>query len=253
MKPASRATASANPPSVRAESQPCSGASITVKVRARIAERREDEPDPVHGRTARVTGGGHDGQGQEERERRQRHLHPERRRPAAGFQQRAAHDRAERHRHPGGGAPQADRLRAGGPLREQVDDRGERGRKDDRRADAHQRAAGDEGVARVDEGGGAVGQPVDHEAHEEQSLAAEAVAEGTRGEDERGEDQRVGVHHPLQLPRRGSSSRRERGERDVDDRRVDRHGEGAEEEHGERTGGEAFMTAVDSWSLLKIK
>ena len=83
--------------------------------------------------------------------------------------------------------------------REDVGDDRERGGHDQRRADAHRRAHGDHLVGRVGDEGAEAGEPEDRHAGLERELAPEAVAERAEHEQQAGEDEQVGVDHPLQL------------------------------------------------------
>ena len=83
------------------------------------------------------------------------------------------------------------------------------------------------------EAAGEAGEPEHGEAGEQHPLAPDAVGEAARGEQQRGEDEVVGVDDPLQLAVGGVQLAHERGQRDVDDRRVEVDREGGEQQRGE--------------------
>ena len=122
---------------------------------------------------------------------------------------------------------------------EDVDEQGERGGEDQRRTDAHQRPRADQLVGVGGEGAEPTEQPEPGHADQQRPFAAEAVAEAAGGEQETGEDERVGVDDPLQLGGGGAELTHERGQGDVDDRAVegdDEHGEAEDAEHQPPTG-----------------
>jgi hypothetical protein len=87
------------------------------------------------------------------------------------------------------------------------------------------------------------GEPTDQagraehgESRQQHSLAAEAVREAPRGQDQRGEHQVVGVDHPLQLARGGVQLAHEAGQGHVDDGRVEVDGERGEEQRHQYQG-----------------
>ena len=122
----------------------------------------------------------------------------------------------------GDAGPDGDRL---GPLapREDVGQDGQRRGHDERRADAHDRSADDDLGRRGGEGADQRAEGEHDQAALQGPLAAEAVAEGTGGEEQAGEDQRVGVDHPLQLGVAGPELVRvgERRQGDVEHRVAD--------------------------------
>ena len=65
------------------------------------------------------------------------------------------------------------------------------------------------------------------------ALAAEAVAQAARGEQQAGEDERVGVDHPLELAGAGAQLAADRRQRHVDDGVVDDDDEQAQAQHAE--------------------
>ena len=72
-----------------------------------------------------------------------------------------------------------------------------------------------------------------HEAPHEDPLAPDAVAEAAEHEQQPGEDDDVGVHHPLQLARGGVHRPHDRRQRDVEDRAVKADDKEADAEHRE--------------------
>ncbi len=101
--------------------------------------------------------------------------------------------------------PDADGL---GLLRglEDVHDDREGGGQDEGAAEAHHGAEGDELPGGVRQRG-QYGSHTEHgHAEEQHLLAAEPITEQTRGEEQSGEDQRVGVDRPLQLALGGAES-----------------------------------------------
>ena len=61
----------------------------------------------------------------------------------------------------------------------------------------------------------------EHDAEQEHALAAELIAHRSADQDQRAQEQRVGFDHPLHVGDRRVEVGLERGQRDVDDRRVD--------------------------------
>jgi hypothetical protein len=94
--------------------------------------------------------------------------------------------------------------------------------------------AGDQRLRRSGEAGERRGGAEGGEADEQCPLAAELVAEATRGEQESGEHEQVRVDDPLQLAGRGTEPVGERGQGDVHDRAVDHHDEDGEAHDRER-------------------
>ena len=118
-------------------------------------------------------------------------------------------------------APDAERLRPVRALLERGRDDRQRGGGDERRAQALQAAGDDQHPARGR-------QPVqqrrerehDH-AGQEDPLAPDQVAGAPAEQQEAAEHQRVAVDHPLQVGGREAEVALDRGQRDVDDRRVE--------------------------------
>ena len=99
------------------------------------------------------------------------------------------------------------------------------------------RAEGDELAGRAGHGGEGGADAEDDEAAEQHLLAAEPVAEEARGEQQPGEDERVGVDRPLQLALGGAEAGGRGGgdrlDRDVQDRVVEHHDQQAQHQHAE--------------------
>ena len=76
--------------------------------------------------------------------------------------------------------------------------------------------------------------PNSDEPRGERALAAVAIAERSRGEEQAGEHERVGVDDPLQIADARPEVAHQGGERHVDDRVVDHDHEEAHAEHRER-------------------
>ena len=154
--------------------------------------------------------------------------------PEVGEQQ-AAEDRADRDADADGGGPDAD---GPGPLLrlEDVGDDRQRLRHHRRAAQAHRRAGRDQLVGRVRVGGQQRAEAEQGEADHEHALAADAVADHPEGEQQAGEDERVGVDRPLELGLAGAEAAGRAGdglERDVENGVVDDDGEQPDDEHAE--------------------
>ena len=94
---------------------------------------------------------------------------------------------------------------------------------DHRGAETHEAAGDDQLAGGVGEAAGDAGGSEHDQAGEQESLAAEAVAEAAGGQQQRREHQVVGVDDPLQLRVRRMQLANKRRERDVDDGRVQHH------------------------------
>ena len=137
----------------------------------------------------------------------EREVDEEDRVPARVLDQEAARDRADGDAEAGDAGPHADRLGAFTGGKDGGDDRQRRGH-DERAADAHEGAGGDQHLRRGRERGETRAEAEDGQADGEAAFAAEAVAEGAGGEEQAGEDEHVRVDDPLQLGarlRRGRS------------------------------------------------
>jgi hypothetical protein len=119
-------------------------------------------------------------------------------------------------------------------AREDVgDDREGRGH-DQRAADAHQDADGDQLVRGVDDEHAQARAAEQQEAELERPLAAEPVAEGAHREQQPGEGQQVGVDHPLERRAGGVELLLEARQGDVQDRVVEPDDQEAQGQDGER-------------------
>ena len=160
-----------------------SGASMIVKISSAIAAVESSKPGAVEPGRVGIARGRH--ATRRPAARRAPRPGPSRRRcwPGEVLEQPAADDRPERDRRAGRRAPQADRPRALAALGEDVGDQRQRRREDHRGAEAHHARA------RRSAGPALVGQPADELASpktakpgQQHALAAEAVAEAARGE-----------------------------------------------------------------------
>jgi hypothetical protein len=84
-------------------------------------------------------------------------------------------------------------------AREDVDDGREGGRHDQRSADPHHRAPDDQLLTRLRECRSETGDPEDHQARLQRQISTEAIAKRAHGQQQPGEDEDVGIDHPLQL------------------------------------------------------
>lgn len=165
---------------------------------------------------------------------RQHDVEPEERRPLEPLQQQCGDEHADRSSPAGDADPDADGLRSFFDREGGRDDREGRGH-DRGRADAHDGAQGDEGLGGIDEGGGRGGEAEDREAHHEDSLAADTVADRARGEQQAGEDDGVGVDDPgeLGLARARRAGEARQGDVEPTDRRHDGHERDAHDQQHE--------------------
>ena len=129
--------------------------------------------------------------------------------------------------HPGGaagagdGAPDAQRAVALRAFGERGRDDRQRRRRDDRRAEALNRARGDQPCLRLGQAAGQRGEREDDQADHEHPPAPEQVGEASAEQQEPSERQRVGVHDPREVIAGEVQVGADRRERDVHDRRVD--------------------------------
>ena len=133
--------------------------------------------------------------------------------------------------------PDAERLR---PLRAvgegRRDDR-ERCRRDERGAESLQRAEADQHPGARREPVEQRGAREDDEAEQEEPLAPEQVPDAAAEKQEAAEDERVGVHDPLEVRLGEVEVFLDRGQRDVHDRRVEHdHELGEADEHEDDPG-----------------
>jgi hypothetical protein len=119
------------------------------------------------------------------------------------------------------------------PLREDVGEQRERGGKRHGGAEAHHGPCRDELRRACREAAGQAGGADDGEPGEQHALAAEPVGQAAKGEQQRREDEVVGVDDPLQLGRGGVQVPGEGGQRDVHQGRVEVDEERREEQRHE--------------------
>ena len=156
-------------------------------------------PRPGHVEPALGTVGlGQTERGQREHDQPDRHVEPEDPVPVEALGDGAADERADGDREAGDPAPGPERD--GASLRR--DGRGQDGqgqRRDDRAADALDRAGEDEDLGRRRQRRERRTADEDRHADEEDALATESVAEGGAGDEQDREGQGVGVDHPLEV------------------------------------------------------
>jgi hypothetical protein len=151
--------------------------------------------------------------------------------PAEAVDNRAADQPSRGRPDPAQSPPDPERLVALGPLLEGGRDDRECARGHDRRPDALEGTRADQRVVRPGEPAEERCGSEDDEPDHEHAPAAEQVGCPPAEQEETGEGEGVGAHHPLQPLRRESELVLDRGERDGDDRRIeDDHEEGAAEE-----------------------
>ena len=100
-------------------------------------------------------------------------------------------------------------------------------------------------VGRVGDEGAEAGEAEDRDAGLERALAPEAVAERAEHEQQPGEDEQVGVDHPLQLRRRGVELVLQRRQGDVEDRVVEPDDHQAQRQHAERLPAARVLDGID--------
>ncbi len=161
-----------------------------------------------------------------------RHVDEEDRAPPEVLEQPAGGDGADGRATAGDAGPDRDGLRpfVGG---EDVGEDRQRRRHDEGGGDTHDRPGDDHRGRRVGEAGHHRADEEQGEAGLEGALAAEAVAEGPGGEEEAGEDERVGVDHPLELAGRGVEVAGQGGDGDVEAGVADDDDQQAGAEHGQ--------------------
>ena len=184
----------------------------------------------------RVAGGRHEAGRRAAPQQRHRRHREEDARPREAPQQPAAEDRAERDRHPGRGAPQADRAGTLGALGEDVADQRQRRGEHQRGAEAHHAARGDQLPGARGEARPPGWRAEQRQPGEQGALAPDAVGQAAGGEQERGEHEVVGVDDPLQLAVGRVQFAHQRGQRHVDDRGVEVDREGGQEQGCENQG-----------------
>ena len=161
-----------------------------------------------------------------------RHVHPQHPFPAEAVGEDAAEQDARGAAGAGDGAPDAERLVALGAVAERRRDDRERGRRDDRGAEALGRAGGDQlGFVRR-EAGGERRRGDEQEPGDEHPPSAEQVGQAPAEQQEAAEGEDVGVHHPGEVLLREVERLADRGQGDVHDRGVKDDDElGCREQH----------------------
>ncbi len=163
----------------------------------------------------------------------ERDVDEERPAPAAKLDQGTADRRAEARGHRCRGAPEPDRVRPP-VVREGCHDQGQRGRDQHRRAERLQDPRGDKHVdaGRRPTEHGRAGED-DHSCGEGPS-SPQQVGQASADDEERREDDVVGVQHPRQLADRGAAEGLPDARKgDVDDGRVQEGKEGSERRNQE--------------------
>jgi hypothetical protein len=193
----------------------------------RIDEQRESRRD-AHGTgdveaLGAALGATLQEQSRGERRRNQADRDVDEQHPAPG--QAAREDPAEQHagRAAGArdGAPDAERAVALGAFGERGRDDRKRRRRDDRRAESLDCARDDQPRLRLGQATGQRSEREHDQPDHEHAPAAEQVGETPAEQKEAAEREGVGVHDPREVVAREVQVGADRGERDVDDRRVD--------------------------------
>ena len=187
---------------------------------------------------------GHVANAEQQRGGRERDVDHEHGRPVEPLEQKPAGQRAEPDPDRRQRRPDRDRL-AALLAGEQVGDDRERGGHDQRRPHTHRRAHRDHLIGGVCDEGAEAGQPEDRDAGLECTLAPEAVAERAEDEQQTGEDEQVGVDHPLQLRGGGVELVLQRRQGDVEDRVVEPDDHQAQRQHAERLPAARVLDGVD--------
>ena len=160
-----------------------------------------------------------------------RHVEPEDPLPRDAGDDGAADERAERDRESRDPAPRAEREAAAVRGHGGRED-GQRQRHHDRAADALERAGGVERADRRRKRRCGRGRGEERQPDREQPAAAEAVTEGSAGQQEDGEGECVGVHRPLEAVEAGAEVLVDDRERGRDDEVVEGdHESGKRREH----------------------
>ena len=181
-------------------------------------------PGPVEAARVGILGLLDHGEGERDRGDPDRHVDEEDRLPADPLGEHAADERADRPPPRRWWRPRArTRCRGRGPVGR--GEQGERGGEHERAADALQRAREVERERRAGEPAQHRGDREDDEADHEHEPPADAVGERAARQQQRGERERVGVDHPLQVGEVGAEVALDRGQRDVHDRDVEQQHE----------------------------
>ncbi|MBN9624249.1 MAG: hypothetical protein J0H06_15095 [Actinobacteria bacterium] len=193
-----------------------------------------DDAAPVDAGDVRVTGLAQLPVGDRDRRDPDRHVDEEDRLPAEAVGEQAADQRPDRDRHADRGTVDAHRHAPFGAAGELLGDQREADREHDRAADSLQAAGeveeGGVGRERAEQrGGGEDRQPADEDA-----APAEAVGERARCQHQRGERERVGVDHPLQVGEAAAEVLLDLRQRGVHDGYVEKKHEGGDADRAQR-------------------
>ena len=191
----------------------------------------ESSAPPTSSVGASLVGGlGHEPEHTEDGDRGQRDVESEDRLPRPDFEQEAGAEQAEDRASAGNAGPDADRLGAllGG---EGAGDRRQGCRHHESCADAEHRAQGDQFVGRVRGHRERRAGTEDQQADEEGAAAAELVADRAGRKQQRGEHERVGLDHPLELGLGCVGAPGDIRERDVERRHGRHHGGQGDADH----------------------
>jgi len=191
-------------------------------------QQRAQRVEPARPRVARLGQQPHPG---DQRDDHDGHVDVEDRTPREVPQQQAAGHRPDRHGQAGYARPDADGGGALARVGEHVREQRERGGVDQRGRDAHGRAAGDQLARAAGQRGRDRHEREQHQPGLQDAAPAEPVAEVPADDQQAGEDERVGVHDPLQVLRRGGQRPADCRQGDVDDRVVDHGEQHAEAQH----------------------
>ena len=197
---------------------------------ARDRQQRAERVEPARLRVARLGQQPHPG-GQ--RDDHDGHVDVEDRAPGEVPQQQAAGHRPDRDGQAGHARPDADGGGALARVGEHVREQRERGGVDQRGRDAHGRAAGDQLAGGAGQRGGDRREREQRQPGLQDPAPAEPVAEVPADDQQAGEDERVGVHDPLQVLGRGGQRAAHRRQGDVDDRVVDHDEQHAQAQDGQ--------------------
>jgi hypothetical protein len=137
------------------------------------------------------------------------------------LEQEAAGHRAEGDGDARESGPDRDRPATLLGITEDVGEDRQRGRHDQRAADAHERTGEDQLIGGVDRGGGDRAKGEEDETRLQCTLAPEAVGHAAGGQQQSGEDDHIRVDDPLDLAVAGVEVTDQRRDGDVEDRVVD--------------------------------
>ena len=183
--------------------------------------------------------------GQERRGDPDGNVYEQHRAPAQRAGQHATEEDAGGGARAGDRTPDRERPVALGPLTEGGGDERERRRSHERRAEPLDRAGGDQPRGALREAAGERGEREHPEADREHASAAEEVGDPPAEEQEAAEGQNVGVDHPGEVGQGEVKAAPDRGQRDVDDRRVEH-----DDELGHRQQRQRPPAAINTTGLL---